>query len=466
MTALKLISILVIVAANGFFVAAEFAFVGVRRSRIEALASEGNARARRLLRILGNLNAYLSASQLGITLASLALAILGEPTIAALIEEPLGRLLVSTGLFGESAVAHGAEGGTFNVVKHSVAFVIAYSLLTSLHITLGEQAPKLFGLERAERVAMFSALPMEVFYKVFRPFIHALDWASAAMVRPFGLHATGEHASAYTEAELRQVIEMSRRGGHIQEEEQKLINRVFDFADAEVREAMIPRTEVQALPVTATLADVESAFCEYGFSRMPVYSERLDDIAGILFMKDLMPCLRTVSPQEFSMERMLHPPLFVPASAKLGSVLRQMQAGKTHIACVVDEHGGLEGIVTLEDLLEEIVGEINDEYDEESRSQIVEEPGGTYLLDGMLAVRDANRHFDLKLPEEAGYTTMAGFLLAQAGRILTPGETVAHDGASFLVEQVEGRRIRRIRYTPAPAAPDGEPEEQEAARDA
>jgi CBS domain containing-hemolysin-like protein len=225
---------------------------------------------------------------------------------------------------------------------------------------------------------------------------------------------------------------------------------------------MIPRTEVQALPVTATLEECEHAFCEFGYSRLPVYRERLDDVAGVLFMKDLMPCLRTARPEAFRMEAMLHPALFIPATARLGSVLAQMQAQKTHIACVVDEHGGLEGIVTLEDLLEEIVGEINDEYDEEVREQIVAEPNGTFLLDGMLAVRDANRRFKLKLPEEAGYTTMAGFLLASAGRILGPGEEVEHEGGRFLVEQVEGRRIRRIRYTPPPP-PAEEPGEQEAA---
>ncbi|HEV3471079.1 MAG TPA: hemolysin family protein [Pyrinomonadaceae bacterium] len=458
MTALKLIAIVLIVLANGFFVAAEFAFVGVRRPRVEALAAEGNRSAQRLLGILDNLNAYLSASQLGITLASLALAIIGEPTIAALIEPythgALEAIAGWTGLhLSEAAMA---------TAHHTVAFIIAYSLLTAMHITVGEQAPKLFGLERAEGTAMFSALPMEIFYKTFRWPIHALDSASARMVRLFGLHATGEHASIYTEAELRQVIEMSRQGGHIEETEQRLINRVFDFAEAEVREAMIPRTEVEALPVTATLADAEAAFCEHGYSRMPVYREHLDDIVGVLFMKDLMPCLRTVGPAEFDLQGMLHPPLFVPASARLGAVLAQMQAARSHLAFVVDEHGGLEGIVTLEDLLEEIVGEINDEYDEEVRAQIVEEPNGTYLLDGMLAVRDANRRFGLRLPEEAGYTTMAGFLLAKAGRLLPPGETVEHDGALFLVEQVEGRRIRRIRYTPPPT-PTEEPGAEEAA---
>ncbi|HEU4593869.1 MAG TPA: hemolysin family protein [Pyrinomonadaceae bacterium] len=442
-TFIKLFSVLLLVLLNGFFVAAEFAFVGVRRSRIETLAESGDRRAKRLMELLSNLNAYLSAAQLGITLASLGLGYLGEPAVAHLLEGPLTRAGMS-------------ETGV-----HVVAFVIAFSIITALHIVIGEQAPKLLGLERAEKVALASALPMRMFFLVGKPLVFALDWASAWVVRLFGLHASSEHASIYTQEELRQVIEMSRKGGHIDPEEQVLINRVFDFADAEVREALIPRTAVTALPLTATLEEAEAAFCEHGYSRLPVFRARLDDIVGVLFMKDLMPCLRTVSPSTFDLEKMLHPPLFVPATARLGAVLSQMQEAQTHLACVVDEHGGLEGIVTLEDLLEEIVGEINDEYDDEVRAQIVEGPDGTFLLDGMLAVRDANRRFDLKLPEEAGYTTMAGFLLAKAGRILRPGEEVEHEGASFLVEQVERRRIRRIRYKPAPA-PTPESEEQAA----
>jgi len=430
-TALKLIATILIVAINGFFVAAEFALVGVRRSRIETLAEGGDRRAQRLIRILDNLNAYLSASQLGITLASLALAILGEPTIAHLLEAPLARLNI-----GEAW-------------RHAIAFIIAYAILTSLHIVLGEQAPKLVGLERAEKVAMWSALPMEIFYKLFSWPIRALDWASARVVRPFGMNASSAHASIYTEEEIRQLINASHKGGHLEEEEQQLINRVFDFSEAEVREAMIPRTTVAAIPVTATLAEVEETFCETGYSRLPVYRDQLDDIVGVLFMKDIMPCLRTSGRKEFDMEGMLHPPMFVPATARLGSVLAQMQAARTHLAFAIDEHGGIEGILTLEDLLEEIVGEIDDEYDEEVRAQIVEE-SGHYVLDGMLAVRDANRRFKLKLPEDAGYTTLAGFLLARAGRILKQGETVEHDGASFTVERVDRHRIRRVRFTPAP----------------
>jgi CBS domain containing-hemolysin-like protein len=453
-TLLRILAVLLLVLANGFFVTTEFAIVSVRRMRFASLAEAGSRRARRVLVFKDNLVAFFSATQLGVTLSSLALGWIGESTLSGMLEPQFDRL---------ASAFPAPLGAYFSLgVRAAVASFIAFAVITFFHIVLGEQVPKILGIERSERVALMTVTPMYWFSRVLRGPIRLLDLASTAATRALGLHGSSEHASVYTEEEIRQLVNISRQSGHLEEEEQQLINRVFDFSEAEVREAMIPRTEIQALPATATLEECEQAFCEHGYSRLPVYRERLDDIAGVLFMKDLMPCLRTVGSVKFDMERMLHPPLFVPVTARLGSVLAQMQSEKTHLACVVDEHGGLEGIVTLEDLLEEIVGEINDEYDEEVREQIVEEPNGTYLLDGMLAVRDANRRFNLRLPEEAGYTTMAGFLLAKAGRILRPGETVEHEGGLFLVEQVEARRIRRIRYTPPPP-PTEAPGEQEAA---
>jgi len=453
-TLLRILAVLLLVLANGFFVTTEFAIVSVRRMRFATLAESGDRRAQRVLAFKDNLVAFFSATQLGVTLSSLALGWIGESTLSEMLSPQFDRL---------ASAFPAPLGAYFTVgVRAAIASFIAFAVITFFHIVLGEQVPKILGIERSERVALIAVTPMYWFSRVLRGPIRLLDLASTAATRAIGLHGSSEHASVYTEEEIRQLVQISHKSGHLEEEEQRLINRVFDFSEAEVREAMIPRTEVQALPATATLEECEQVFCEHGYSRLPVYRERLDDIAGVLFMKDLMPCLRTVNPVAFDMERMLHPALFVPVTARLGSVLAQMQAEKTHIACVVDEHGGLEGIVTLEDLLEEIVGEINDEYDEEVREQIVEEPNGTYLLDGMLAVRDANRRFNLRLPEEAGYTTMAGFLLAKAGRILRPGETVEHEGGLFLVEQVEGRRIRRIRYT-LPPPPTEEPGEQEAA---
>src|SRR5918993_304008 len=440
-TALYILIVFLLVIANGFFVASEFALVGVRRSRVETLAEGGNRNARRLLGLLDNLNAYISATQLGITMASLALGAVGEPVIAHMLEAPL-------------------QGRVSEAALHTISLAVAFTIITFLHIVLGELAPKTMALEMAERVALAVAWPMQAFYRVFQWPIRLLDWAGTRTVRLFGLHPSQDHASVYTEEELRHLVDVSRKSGHLEAQEQQLINRVFEFSEAEVREAMVPRTNVDALPSTATLEETKAAFRTLGYSRLPVYRERIDDALGVVFRRDIEPYLDGTRADEFDIEKLLHPPTFIPAAARLGATLQQMQQTRTHLAFVIDEHGGLEGIVTLEDLLEEIVGEINDEYDEESRSQVVEQPDGTFLLDGMLAVRDANRRFDMKLPEDGHYTTVAGFLLAAAGRLLKPGDRVEHDGAQFRVERVDRRRIRWVRFTPAPrpapeAADDG-----------
>lgn len=423
---LNLVLVVFLVLANGFFVASEFALVGVRRSRIATMAEAGDKKAIRLLELVDNLNAYISATQLGITLSSLALGWIGEPAIAHLLEVPL-------------------EGRVSETVLHTISFTIAFTIITFLHIVLGELAPKTIALERAEKTALTIALPMQIFYKTFYYPIRLLDWAGTRTVRLLGLHPSSEHASIYTEDELRQLIDISQKSGHVQKEQQQLIHRVFDFSDAEVREAMIPRVSVDAISANATLDETKTAFRTLGYSRLPVYRENLDNIVGVLFRRELEPFLE--SPIGFDIEKLLHSPLYIPESAKLGSLLRQMQSTNTHIAIVVDEHGGMEGIVTLEDLLEEIVGEINDEYDEELRLQVVNQKDGTYLLDGMLAVRDANRQLKLKLPEDDGYTTLAGLLMAQTGRLLEAGEAVEYEGLTFRVERVDKRRIRRVRLT-------------------
>jgi CBS domain containing-hemolysin-like protein len=434
-TALYVILVFFLVLANGFFVASEFALVGVRRSRIETLAASGNRSARRLLGLLDHLNAYISATQLGITMASLALGWIGEPVVARLLEEPL-------------------KGRVSEAVLHTISFTVAFTIITFLHIVLGELAPKTMALERAERVSLAIAWPLEAFYKIFQWPIRLLDWAGTRTVRLFGLHPTSDHASVYTEDELRHLIGVSQKSGHIQAEERQLLDRVFEFSDAEVREAMVPRTGVEALPATATLDEVRAAFRSTGYSRLPVYRERLDDVVGILFRKDID--MGQAGPDGFSLERLVRPPIFVPATASLGDALKQMQSSRVHFVFVLDEHGGLEGILTLEDLLEEIVGEIDDEYDEETRSQLALQPDGTYLLDGMLAVRDANRHLALDLPENGSYTTVAGFLMAQTGRVMKPGDRVEYAGAIFQVERMSRFRIRRVRFIPPARRPTGD----------
>jgi len=416
----------VLVLANGFFVASEFALVGVRRSRIATLAATGDARAERLLRLVDNLNAYISATQLGITFASLALGWIGEPAVAHLLEGPL-------------------KGHVSQPVLDTTAFAFAFSVITFLHIVLGELAPKTLALERAEKTALLIAGPMEVFYKVFSWPIRLLEWAGTRTVRLFGLHHSGEHVSIYTAEELRTLIDASRRSGHVEEEEQRLINRVFDFSGAEVREAMVPRINVDAIPVTATLEDVTNAFRRLGYSRLPVFSERLNNIVGVLYRRDLEPYLNRPTPGGFDLKRLLHAPLFVPATARLGTVLKLMQSSKTHLAFAVDEHGDMKGIVTLEDLLEEIVGDISDEHDEEVNEQINPIDERTYLLDGSLAVRDLNRRLKTSLPESEAYTTIGGFLMTIAGHVLQSGEVIERDGLRFHIEKVERRRLVRVR---------------------
>ncbi|MBA2702492.1 MAG: HlyC/CorC family transporter [Blastocatellia bacterium] len=416
--------VVLLVLANGFFVAAEFALVGVRRSRVVALSRNGNRRAKLLLELIDSLNAYISATQLGITMASLALGWIGEPVFAHLLEAPL-------------------KGRVSDAVLDTLAFALAFTLITFLHIVLGELAPKTLALERTEKIALAVARPLQLFYKLFRWPIRLLDWAGTRTVRLFGLQASPQHASLYSEEEIRQLITSSREGGHLGADQQKLINRVFDFKETEVREAMIPRTAVSAVPLSSTLKETKDFFRTTGYSRMPVYRERLDDVVGIVFRRDIEAFLENPD-LPFALQALMHAPMFIPDRAGLGSVLKQMQATRTHFACVVDEHGGVEGIITLEDLLEEIVGEIDDEFDDEVRAQIVRD-GDSYVLSGRLVIRDANRVLKLQLPEHDGFTTIAGFLMAQSGRLLNEGDSINYNGRRFTVERLEGRRIRRVR---------------------
>ncbi len=437
-TVLKLLLVLVLVAANGFFVAAEFAFVGVRSSRIETLATQGSRSAKRLMELLRNLNSYLSACQLGITLASLGLGWIGEPAVARLLDGPLS--------------------GWSEAARHTIAFIVAFVIITALHIVLGEQAPKLMGLARAERVALAVALPMQIFYRLASWPIRALDWASARTVQLVGIQATAEHASTYTEDELRRLVDISRESGHLRAEERRLIHKVFEFSDTLVREAMVPRTEMAAIPNTCDLEQITKAFDQHRYSRLPVYRESFDDVCGFIHSKDVMPYL--LHPEKFKLEDVLQSPMYVVDTARLEHVLRQMQKAKSHFGFVVDEHGGLEGIITLEDLLEEIVGEISDEHDEEVNEQITPIDKSNYVLAGGLAVRDLNRRLKLSVPESESYTTVGGFLMTEAGHLLKPGEVVQHDGLTFRIERVEKRRVMRVKLEILQTDGEGETENE------
>ncbi len=426
-TVLYLFLVLLLVAANGFFVAAEFSLVSVRRSRVVSLVESGDARAATLLGLLDNLNSYISATQLGITMASLALGWVGEPALSTLLEEPLHGLVSDT-------------------VRHTIAFTGAFTIITCLHIVLGELAPKTLALDRAERVAMAVAWPLRLFHTLFSWPIQLLDFAGRSTVRVFGLQCSPDHASVYTVEELRQIINLSHTSGTLEADEQQLLHRIFEFSDSEVQDVMIPRNAVTALSAAATFEETQAAFNSLGYSRIPVYQDQLDNIIGIVVRRDLEPFLARGDAPNFNLVKLTHQPRFIPANAQLSTALKQMQSSRTHMIFVVDEYGGFEGIITLEDLLEEIVGEIDDEFDEISPAQCVED-NNDFLLDGMLTMREVNLRLNLHLPEDAPYTTIAGFLLAQGGRLLLQGESIVFQHIRFTVESVDRKRIRRVRVT-------------------
>jgi CBS domain containing-hemolysin-like protein len=425
---LRLFVVFLLVLANGFFVASEFALVGVRKTRVDTLAQAGNRRAERLGRLLGSLDSYISATQLGITLASLALGWVGEETIAHALEPALERVMPAA-----FAVA----------AAETVAIAGAFLIITFLHIVLGELAPKTLALERAEPVALAVAWPMEMFYRTFKAPIWVLNKAGNVVVRAFGLHSTGEHTAAYTGEELRRLVDLSHESGHLEEGERELLHNVFEFAAETVREVMVPRSEVVAAPSDATMARMVELLRASEFSRIPVYDGSLDAVSGVLHAREVLGA--ALEGREATARELARPTLFVPPNARLDAVLSRMKRSGHHLAAVVDEHGGFEGLVTLEDIVEEIVGDIRDEFDEDERDAVAREADGSYLVDAGVSVRAVNRRLDLKIPESARYTTLAGFLLAEAGAIPRQGARIVAGDTTFVVDTVRRNRIVSVR---------------------
>jgi CBS domain containing-hemolysin-like protein len=423
----KIFLVFFFVFANGFFVLSEFALVTVRKSWVETLAKRGQRRAQTLLRVISNLDNYVAATQLGITIASLALGWIGEPALAVLFQ-PLFEQWPSP--FLTTAAAHTAAIG------------VAFALITFLHVVLGELAPKTLALERTERMALAVARPMLIFYYAFYPFVRLLNNSGLFFLRLLRLPPAREHRAMYAE-EIQQMINLSRERGLLEAHAYQLMTNVFDFSDLVVRNVMRPRGQVTVVDVSTPLDEIIRLFAQTGYSRLPVYRQQLDNIIGVLYSKDVLPLLQ--HPETINIENVLRPPLFVPDAASVGEVLRQMLHSKTHFAIVVDEYGDFEGIMTLEDLLEELVGEIRDEHDREEETHIVNQLDGSWLLDGMLTVRELNRRLHLNIPESDEYATVAGFLMTKTGKFPAVGEKITHQDLCFTVQQIKGRRIARVK---------------------
>lgn len=425
---LKILMIIFLVLANGFFVAVEFALVSVRRARIETLAAAGKAGAKAVLRALDHLDAMLSASQFGITLASLALGAVGESTLAKWLEPFLMKNLpVATG----------------ELLAHTIAIGISLAVITYLHLVLGEYAPKALAIEKAEAISLATARSLEIFYRTFKPFIRFINVSGIRLLRMIGVEFRPGHHTAYSEDEIRYLINLSHQSGLLEKDEKELIHNVFEFSELTVGEIMVPRTKVVVIEEKSDFASVVAQFRDSGYSRLPVYCDNVDNIVGVVHSKDILPLM--LSADDFDLRSVMRRAHFLPETARLAEALHQLQRSSVHMAIIVDEYGGVEGILTMEDLLEEIVGEIKDEHDEIEHTQV--RPGGErfFSIDAGLPVREANRDFPLDIPESDDYTSLAGFLLKQAGRLLREGDVIEYQGVRFTVERVERRRILEIR---------------------
>lgn len=414
-----LVFVFLLVILNGCFVSAEYALVKVRSNRIETMAEEGSKRAAFASKILRNIDPYLSACQLGITLSSLALGWLGGPAIAQLFKPVFSFL------------------GWGDTVVNGVSVAIAFILVTILHIVLGELAPKTFAIRKAESVTLLSAAPMTFFYKLMYPLIWVLNGLSNSLLRVFGITKATEQDSAHTEEELLLLMHESNKSGLIDNTELALVDNIFEFAETTAREIMIPRTEMICLYKHLSREENLEIANNGMRTRYPICDKDKDHIIGFVHIRDL---LRT----PLGSEVVIRPILAVPESIHISDLLKLMQRGKSQIAILIDEYGGTSGLVTLEDIMEEIVGEIQDEFDHERPGiEMVNED--EYSVDGLMLIDEINSHFGTHM-EMDDYDTIGGWMYAHLDTIPPQvGQSIQCEDVLLIVEEVDQKRISRIK---------------------
>jgi CBS domain containing-hemolysin-like protein len=420
----RLAIVLVLVLANGFFVAAEFALVAVRRSRIDEMAARGDAGARVVQRTLKDLDRYISATQLGITLASLALGWLGEEAIAALVD----RVLVHLGYTAPATAIH-----------TTAAAITAFLVLTFLHIVIGELTPKSIALVKPERVSKLVARPLYGFATVMMPVIAVLNGAANLMLRLVGIRPSTERERVHSPDELRLLVMQSHAHGALDETDSAMLAGVFDFHAKRARDVMRPRTDIVAIDAEASESEVWTLMRSERYSRYPVYQQSLDDVIGVLVAKDLW--LKSPD-QPFDLRALIRKPLYVPDTRPAERVLDDLRRTRAHMAVVLDEYGGTSGIVTLEDLVEQVIGDINDEYDFAVREAI--EANGVLELAGSMSLVDVRSDYRLPIPE-GDWTTLGGYTFARLGRVPRIGDRASFPGGELEVVAMDGRRVAAVR---------------------
>jgi putative hemolysin len=420
--ALGLFAILALVFANGFFVAAEFALVTVRKTRIDQLIAEGHRRARTVRRAISDPDSYIAATQLGITMASLGLGWIGEPALASVIEPAFTFL-------GERLAG---------VTAHTIAVVISFVFITALHIVLGELAPKTVALQYAEPVALLVARPTELFMRVFWPFIAFLNGLGTLVVRSVGLKPPSGHALVHSEEELKMLVTASQEAGVLEEEEEQMLHRVFGFSDLTAGQIMVPRTEMLALAADTPIERVIEQVERSGLPRLPVYRGDLDDIAGILHVTDLLS--RVAKGGAIDLEHVVRDAMTIPETMPADELLNEMRERRTNVAIVIDEYGGTAGLVTFAGLMQRIVGELGP-GGEDSRVTVLAD--GSALVDGLALVTDINEQFGLHIDEES-YNTLGGYVLGRLGRRPRVGDRVEVERRTLRVEALDGLRVARV----------------------
>jgi CBS domain containing-hemolysin-like protein len=423
---LGLLALVGLFLLNAFFVAAEYGLVTSRRTRIMELQHEGNRRARLVLRITGNPPRFIAAMQLGVTLTSLAIGAFGEQLLANRLEHWLADVL---------------------------AILLGFLIITYFEVVIGELVPKGIALKYPERTALAVSGPVRAFFLVFRPLIWLLQRSTELGLGLLGIEPPGAEHDAHSEAELRMLLSTSAEQGEIEHEEQQMVDKVFDFADKDVGDVMVPRPEVVAISIALPPEEALQAVLESPYTRYPVYRDALDDIVGVLHIRDLVSALHDASFGQVDLERLVRPAYMVPETKDLGALLTEFRRTNQHMAVVIDEYGQMDGIVTLEDLLEEIVGEIEDEFDLPQEEEIERVADDIYRIDGTFSIDDFNERFGTALPDE-DYHTVAGFVFGRLDRVAEPGDEVVEDGLTFHVDSVEGQRIDRLTVTFSPREAD------------
>ncbi len=438
---LRVFAVVLLVAVNAFFVAAEYALVSLRLSRIQQLVEAGRTGARTVLKLHHNLDSVLAAVQLGITLVALTLGWIGEPALGYLFEHWLGYAPIG------------------QLASHIVAVALAFLLITYFDVILGEIVPKALALQRGERVALAVAAPMDFFITLFRPVLRIIRVSARSVLRVFGIHQVSE-GKPHSPEEMKYIVAGAHRLGLMEEAQEEIVIKALDLANISVREIMTPRTRIFSLPADLSLRDALTPVVEEQHSRIPVYDpiRGPEYIIGLLYSKDMSRWSRlrlTYATNEWAsrldsmkIRDIMRDVLVVPETKPITDLLEEFKHSRRHLAVVVDEFGSTAGVITVEDVIEQVVGEIEDEFDITPQTFTA---GETMVLDGTVTVRDLETTYNLHLPKDEGFETLAGFMMAKLQRLPKKGDAVEHDNHRFTIEEMDGLRVARVKIEAVPA---------------